>query len=224
MSTEIVINVSPRETRAALLENGVLQELFVERASRRGLTGNLYKGRVSARAARHAGGVHRHRSRAHRVPARIRHRAARRRRERCRSAAHRQHPRAGRRGRRHPGAGAEGPDRHQGRAAHDLHHHSLAVPGFHALRSWRRRVGAHRERGRAAAAARGGESAVVDRERRRLHRPHRRRGRGAGGAARRHAVPAPALGRARFHGARGARRELWCTKTCPAAAPDARPA
>jgi len=42
-----VINVSPRETRAALLENGVLQELFVERASRRGLTGNLYKGRVS---------------------------------------------------------------------------------------------------------------------------------------------------------------------------------
>ena len=47
MSTEIVINVSPRETRAALLENGVLQELLVERASRRGLTGNLYKGRVS---------------------------------------------------------------------------------------------------------------------------------------------------------------------------------
>ena len=42
-----MINVSPRETRAALLENGVLQELFVERASRRGLTGNLYKGRVS---------------------------------------------------------------------------------------------------------------------------------------------------------------------------------
>ena len=42
-----MVNVSPRETRAALLENGVLQELFVERASRRGLTGNLYKGRVS---------------------------------------------------------------------------------------------------------------------------------------------------------------------------------
>jgi ribonuclease G len=43
----MVLNVSPRETRAALLENGVLQELFIERASRRGLTGNLYKGRVS---------------------------------------------------------------------------------------------------------------------------------------------------------------------------------
>jgi len=47
MSTEMVVNVSPRETRAALLENGILQELFVERASRLGLTGNLYKGRVS---------------------------------------------------------------------------------------------------------------------------------------------------------------------------------
>ncbi len=43
----MVVNVSPRETRAALLENGVLQELFIERASRRGLAGNLYKGRVS---------------------------------------------------------------------------------------------------------------------------------------------------------------------------------
>ena len=47
MSTEMVVNVSPRETRAALLENGVLQELFIERASKRGLTGNLYQGRVS---------------------------------------------------------------------------------------------------------------------------------------------------------------------------------
>jgi len=31
MSTEMVVNVSPRETRAALLENGVLQEVFIER-------------------------------------------------------------------------------------------------------------------------------------------------------------------------------------------------
>ncbi len=47
MSSEMVVNVSPRETRAALLENGVLQELFIERASKRGLTGNVYQGRVS---------------------------------------------------------------------------------------------------------------------------------------------------------------------------------
>ncbi|HEY7964072.1 MAG TPA: ribonuclease G [Steroidobacteraceae bacterium] len=47
MSTEILVNVAPRETRAALLENGVVQEIHVERTSRRGLVSNLYKGRVS---------------------------------------------------------------------------------------------------------------------------------------------------------------------------------
>jgi ribonuclease G len=46
MSEEILVNVNPRETRAALLENGVLQEVFIERAGRRGLTSNIYKGRV----------------------------------------------------------------------------------------------------------------------------------------------------------------------------------
>ncbi len=44
---EILINVTPRETRVAVVENGVLQEIFVERASKRGLVGNIYKGRVS---------------------------------------------------------------------------------------------------------------------------------------------------------------------------------
>ena len=33
---EILINVTPSEVRAALLENGVLQEVFIERAARRG--------------------------------------------------------------------------------------------------------------------------------------------------------------------------------------------
>jgi len=47
MSLEILINATPRETRAALVENGVLQEIYIERASRRGLVSNLYKGRVS---------------------------------------------------------------------------------------------------------------------------------------------------------------------------------
>ncbi len=47
MSIEILVNVAPRETRAAILENGVVQEIHVERASRRGLVSNLYKGRVS---------------------------------------------------------------------------------------------------------------------------------------------------------------------------------
>jgi ribonuclease G len=43
---EILINVTPSEVRAALLENGVLQEVYVERAARRGLISNIYKGRV----------------------------------------------------------------------------------------------------------------------------------------------------------------------------------
>jgi ribonuclease G len=47
MSTEIFLNVAPREVRAALLEDGVVQEIHIERPSRRGLVGHLYKGRVS---------------------------------------------------------------------------------------------------------------------------------------------------------------------------------
>ena len=46
MNQEILINVTPRETRVAMVENGVLQEIFVERASRRGLVGNIYRGKV----------------------------------------------------------------------------------------------------------------------------------------------------------------------------------
>ncbi len=47
MSEEILINVTPRETRAALVENGIVQEVYVERSSRRGIVSNIYKGRVS---------------------------------------------------------------------------------------------------------------------------------------------------------------------------------
>ena len=47
MSEEILINVTPQETRVAIVENGVLQEVYVERTRRRGLVGNIYKGRVS---------------------------------------------------------------------------------------------------------------------------------------------------------------------------------
>lgn len=47
MSNEILINVTPQETRVAVVENGVLQEVYVERRKRRGIVGNIYKGRVS---------------------------------------------------------------------------------------------------------------------------------------------------------------------------------
>ncbi len=46
MSEEILINITPPETRVAVIENGVVQEVLIERDSRRGLVGNIYKGRV----------------------------------------------------------------------------------------------------------------------------------------------------------------------------------
>ncbi|MEN7342570.1 MAG: ribonuclease G [Pseudomonadota bacterium] len=47
MRDELLVNISPSEQRAAVVENGIVQELFIERASRRGIVGNIYKGRVS---------------------------------------------------------------------------------------------------------------------------------------------------------------------------------
>lgn len=46
MSEEILINVTPVETRVALVENGMLQEAYIERTSRKGIVGNIYKGKV----------------------------------------------------------------------------------------------------------------------------------------------------------------------------------
>lgn len=47
MSEEILINVTPQETRVAVVENGMLQELHIERTRSRGIVGNIYKGRVA---------------------------------------------------------------------------------------------------------------------------------------------------------------------------------
>ncbi len=47
MSEELLINVTPQETRIAYVENGMLQEVHIERARRRGLVGNIYSGKVS---------------------------------------------------------------------------------------------------------------------------------------------------------------------------------
>ena len=46
MSEELLINVTPQETRVAHVENGVLHEVHIERARKRGLVGNVYKGKV----------------------------------------------------------------------------------------------------------------------------------------------------------------------------------
>jgi ribonuclease G len=47
VSEEILINVTPQETRVAVVENGVLQEVYIERLRNKGIVGNIYKGQVS---------------------------------------------------------------------------------------------------------------------------------------------------------------------------------
>jgi len=47
MSEEILVNITPMESRVAMLENGVLQEVHIERTQRRGIVGNIYKGKVA---------------------------------------------------------------------------------------------------------------------------------------------------------------------------------
>ncbi len=46
MSEEILINVTPQETRVAVMQLGVVQELHIERSSNRGIAGNVYLGRI----------------------------------------------------------------------------------------------------------------------------------------------------------------------------------
>ena len=47
MSEEILVNITPQETRVAVLAAGQVQELVIERAASRGLVGNIYVGRVA---------------------------------------------------------------------------------------------------------------------------------------------------------------------------------
>ncbi|MBT8434877.1 MAG: ribonuclease G [Gammaproteobacteria bacterium] len=47
MSEEILINITPQETRVAIVENGALQEVSIERQRSRGIVGNIYKGKVN---------------------------------------------------------------------------------------------------------------------------------------------------------------------------------
>ena len=46
MSNELIINARPHETRVALIENGVVAELHIERKTGQELMGNIYRGRV----------------------------------------------------------------------------------------------------------------------------------------------------------------------------------
>ncbi len=46
MSIEFLINFTPQETRVAIIEQGVVQELHIERTASRGIVGNIYLGKV----------------------------------------------------------------------------------------------------------------------------------------------------------------------------------
>jgi len=47
ISEEILLNITPQETRVAIVENGSLQEVWIERQSSLGIVGNIYKGKVN---------------------------------------------------------------------------------------------------------------------------------------------------------------------------------
>ncbi|HEU4644807.1 MAG TPA: ribonuclease G [Burkholderiales bacterium] len=47
MSEEVLVNITPQETRVAVVHAGAVQELLIERAANRGLVGNIYMGRVA---------------------------------------------------------------------------------------------------------------------------------------------------------------------------------
>ena len=46
MSEEILVNVTPMETRVALVDNGATQDIHIERTVNRGIVGNIYAGKV----------------------------------------------------------------------------------------------------------------------------------------------------------------------------------
>lgn len=46
MTSEILMNVTPMETRVAEIENGILQEIHIERSAKLGIVGNIYRGKV----------------------------------------------------------------------------------------------------------------------------------------------------------------------------------
>ena len=42
INEQILVNVTPQETRVAIVQHGAVQELHIERTSTRGIVGNVY--------------------------------------------------------------------------------------------------------------------------------------------------------------------------------------
>ena len=47
MARDLIVSTTPQETRVALLEDGIVSEIFIEREAHRGIAGSIYKGRVT---------------------------------------------------------------------------------------------------------------------------------------------------------------------------------
>ncbi|HEY6554386.1 MAG TPA: S1 RNA-binding domain-containing protein, partial [Vicinamibacteria bacterium] len=47
MTRDLIVSSTPQETKAALLEDGVVSEIFIEREAHRGIAGYVYKGVVT---------------------------------------------------------------------------------------------------------------------------------------------------------------------------------
>jgi ribonuclease G len=47
MTKDLIVSSTPQETKVALLDDGVVSEIFIEREAHRGIAGNLYKGKVT---------------------------------------------------------------------------------------------------------------------------------------------------------------------------------
>ena len=173
-----------------MLEQGVVQELHIERASARGLVGNIYLGRIARvlpgmqsafieigleRAAfLHIADIWEHRQNGHDKPA-----------DRADPA----------RGPVAADPGDQGPDRHQGRAPVDADQPGRTTAGLPAAGLAYRHLAAHRGRGRARDAAREAAAAAAGRARRRLHHPHDGGNRQRARNAERHRVPDQAVAR-----------------------------
>ena len=46
LAEKILVNITPQETRVAVLEDAIVQELHIERSASRGIVGNIYLGQV----------------------------------------------------------------------------------------------------------------------------------------------------------------------------------
>ena len=196
---DILINWSPQETRVAVVENGAVQELHIERTLERGLVGNVYLGKVArVLPGMQSAFVDIGLERAAFLHVADLHGGRRRARDGDAPAGADRTP-----GVRRPdadGAGHQGPDRHQGRAAVDPGQRSPGACWSSCRRTTtsasRRRSAAPelREQLRARMQLLAGGTGPRTATGRRLHPAHQRRGSERRRAGRRHRLPAQGLG------------------------------